>query len=304
MILIAPPQGSSSPLLSTEHIMSVIDEHAESTALILLPGIQFYSGQYFDVQRITAHAHSKGLLIGWDCAHAAGNVPLRLHDWDVDFAVWCNYKYLNSGPGSIATIFVHEKHGEVDMNASGSAPRYRPRLTGWWGDDKSTRFQMANKFVPRPGAAGYQLSNPSALDLSSALSSLEIFGEAGIERLRKKSLKLTAYLESSLKAQTDVKVFTIITSSSSEERGAQLSVKLAEGLLDTVLEVLANNAIVVDERKPDVIRVAPTPLYNTFQDVRRFCQIFKTACSKAVATKANGKPNSSQASGVQPHPDV
>ena len=139
MILIEPdrPEGT----ISTEHILKTIDKHASETALILLPGIQFYTGQYFDVPTITKHAHSKDILIGWDCAHAAGNVELKLHDWNVDFAVWCNYKYLNSGPGAIAAIFVHEKHGKVDMGAEAA---YRPRLCGWWGADKETRFQMDN----------------------------------------------------------------------------------------------------------------------------------------------------------------
>jgi kynureninase len=139
MILIEPdkPEGT----MSTEHILETIDKHASQTALILLPGIQFYTGQYFDIQTITKHAHSKGILIGWDCAHAAGNVDLRLHDWEVDFAVWCNYKYLNSGPGAIAAIFVHEKHGKVDSEATET---HRPRLCGWWGADKESRFQMDN----------------------------------------------------------------------------------------------------------------------------------------------------------------
>lgn len=139
MVLIEPDRAEGT--ISTEHVLETIDNHASETALILLPGIQFYTGQYFDMRTITKHAHSKGILIGWDCAHAAGNVDLKLHDWDVDFAVWCNYKYLNSGPGAIAAIFVHEKHGRVDLEAEET---YRPRLCGWWGADKETRFQMEN----------------------------------------------------------------------------------------------------------------------------------------------------------------
>lgn len=141
MVLIEP-DDEANPLLPTEKILKVIDEHADSTALVLLPGIQYYSGQYFDIPKITAHAHSKGLLIGWDCAHAAGNVELKLHDWDVDFAAWCTYKYMNSGPGAMAALFVHEKHGKVDMENKESP--YRPRLAGWWGGDKETRFLMDN----------------------------------------------------------------------------------------------------------------------------------------------------------------
>lgn len=137
--MLIEPENFDRPVLTTEQIIKVIDENASSTALILLSAIQFYTGQYFDIQRVTAHAHSKGILIGWDCAHAAGNVDLRLHDWDVDFAAWCSYKYLNSGPGGMAALFVHERHGQVDNEAA-----FRPRLSGWWGSDLQTRFQMNN----------------------------------------------------------------------------------------------------------------------------------------------------------------
>ena len=144
MVLIEPP-SSGSPTISTSHVLSVIDEHAASTALILLPGIQYYTGQYFNIERITEHAHSKGILVGWDLAHAIGNVDLHLHDWGVDFAAWCNYKYLNSGPGAIAGLFVHEKHGRVNMSAKKAGEQgFRPRLSGWWGGDKATRFMMGN----------------------------------------------------------------------------------------------------------------------------------------------------------------
>lgn len=146
MILLQPP-STSSPLLTTAHVLSVIDEHADSTALILLPGVQYYTGQYLDIPTITAHAHSHAICIGWDLAHAVGNVPLSLHDWDVDFAAWCNYKYINAGPGAIAGLFVHEKHGRVDMSAAdrGEGVGYRPRLSGWWGGDKAVRFKMDNR---------------------------------------------------------------------------------------------------------------------------------------------------------------
>lgn len=148
MVLIEP-EDAEKPILSTEQILKVIDDNASDTALILLPGIQFYTGQYFDIKTITAHAHSKGILIGWDCAHAVGNVELQLHDWDVDFAAWCHYKYVNSGPGAMAGLFVHEKHGKVKLSEAGDNPSYRPRLAGWWGHDKETRFQMNNStFAP------------------------------------------------------------------------------------------------------------------------------------------------------------
>lgn len=151
MILIEP-EDPRNPLLSTEKIISVINAHAASTALILLPAIQYYTGQYFDIAKITAHAHSKNIAIGWDCAHAAGNVELKLHDWNVDFAAWCTYKYLNSGPGAMGALFVHERHGIVDTNTSLGGPGYRPRLSGWWGGDKDTRFEMDNSTI--------NLSNP------------------------------------------------------------------------------------------------------------------------------------------------
>ena len=146
MIMIEPQDARV--VLTTEEIVEAIDEHADKTALILLPGIQFYTGQFLDMATITRHAHSRGILIGWDCAHAAGNVELKLHDWNVDFAIWCNYKYLNSGPGAIGALFVHEKHGRVEMSASEPDARYRPRLCGWWGADKQTRFAMENSTYP------------------------------------------------------------------------------------------------------------------------------------------------------------
>ncbi|KAH8691197.1 kynureninase [Talaromyces proteolyticus] len=286
MVLIEP-HDPQKPILTTEQICKVIDDNASSAALVLLPGIQFYTGQYFDIKKITAHAHSKGILIGWDCAHAVGNVELQLHDWEVDFAAWCHYKYVNSGPGTMAGLFVHEKHGKVKLNEDA----YRPRLTGWWGHDKETRFAMDNKFVPQEGAAGFQISNPSVLDLSAVASSLEIFNKATMSALRKKSLELTNYLEFLLENgdesvyRTQKRPYSLITPSNPEERGAQISILLEPGLLDTVLEVLERNGVVVDERKPCVIRVAPAPLYNTFTEVWEFCRIFFDACREAVEAR-------------------
>ncbi|KGO76945.1 Kynureninase [Penicillium italicum] len=271
MVLIEP-EDLDQPTLSTEQIIKVIDDNASSTALVLLSAIQFYTGQYFDIERITAHAHSKGILIGWDCAHAAGNVDLRLHDWNVDFAAWCNYKYLNSGPGGIAGLFVHERHGSVDEKQPGSDGTFRPRLSGWWGGDIKTRFNMENKFLPQPGAAGFQLSNPSVLDINAVIASLEIFNRATMKEIRQKSLNITGYLEHllmkyPLDAAPEDKPFTLITPSNPAERGAQLSLRLQPGLLDHVLHCLEENGIVIDERKPDVIRVAPAPLYNTYTEM-------------------------------------
>ncbi|KUL87184.1 hypothetical protein ZTR_05658 [Talaromyces verruculosus] len=301
MVLIEP-EDTENPILSTEQILQVIDDNASDTALILLPGIQFYTGQYFDIKTISAHAHSKGILIGWDCAHAVGNVELQLHDWDVDFAAWCHYKYVNSGPGAIAGLFVHEKHGKVKLDDAGESPSYHPRLAGWWGHDKETRFQMNNKFIPQEGAAGYQISNPSVLDLSAVASSLEIFNQATMPALRKKSLDLTSYLEhlllkyplddnlssttpTSTSASENKRPYTIITPSDPSQRGAQLSILLQPGLLDKVLEILEEEGVVIDERKPNVVRVAPAPLYNNFTDVWEFHRVFVMACREAVKAR-------------------
>ena len=283
MILIEPPSGSS-PLLPIEHILSIIDQHASETALLLLPGIQFYTGQLLDIPRITAHAQRQGILVGWELAHAAGNVPLRLHEWNVDFAVWCTYKYLNCGPGCMGGCFVHERHNE------------RPRLTGWWGSKKQSRFAMTNQFEPMDGAAGWQLSNPSVADSTAVRASLDVFNKTSMDALRDKSLALTGYLESMLDrlAEEQDKLlpgghcFSIITPRDPHGRGAQLSVRLRPGLLDSILETLERGSVVLDERKPDVIRVAPAPLYNSYMDVFNFVRVFAEACMNAIKRSASG----------------
>ncbi|KAL8677993.1 MAG: hypothetical protein Q9186_005623 [Xanthomendoza sp. 1 TL-2023] len=288
MVLIEPPNPTQATV-ATSHILSVIDENASTTALILLPGVQYYTGQYFDIPTITAHAHSHGIAIGWDLAHAVGNVELHLHEWDVDFAVWCSYKYLNCGPGAIAGLFVHDRHGQVDRQAMDEGKDgFRPRLSGWWGGDKATRFQMGNRFVPIPGAAGFQVGNPCALAICPLLASLEISGLTSMRAIRSKSIMLTNYLEKLLyrsRAQALSKgwdeVFTIITPAEAAERGAQLSIRLKAGLLEGVMAELEEQGVVVDERRPDVIRVAPAPLYNTFSEVCSFVAIFEGAYSKA-----------------------
>jgi kynureninase len=221
--------------------------------------------------RITAHAQSYGILVGWDLAHAVGNVPLQLHDWNVDFAVWCSYKYLNSGPGGIGGAFVRDAHFT------------RPRLAGWWGSSKSSRFAMANSFEPIDGAGGFQLSNPSVADTTALRASLDIFKQTSMQALRERSLKLTGALEEGLKQSVASECYSIITPADPKERGAQLSVQLNPGLLEAVLVRLEEEGVVVDERKPDVIRVAPAPLYNTFEDVEAFVQIFGKACLDAAA---------------------
>ncbi|KAJ6103674.1 hypothetical protein N7486_003896 [Penicillium sp. IBT 16267x] len=288
MVLIEP-NDLDHPILTTEQILQVIDDNSSSTALVLLSAVQFYTGQYFEIERITAHAQSKGILVGWDCAHAAGNVDLRLHDWNVDFAAWCTYKYMNSGPGGMAGLFVHERHGHVDEQQDGKE-EFRPRLSGWWGHDSKTRFKMVNKFSPQPGAAGFQLSNPSVLDINAVIASLEIFNRTTMKEIRQKSLNLTGYLEHlllkyPLDSPAEDKPFTLITPSNPAERGAQLSLRLQPGLLDDVLHYLEENGVVVDERKPDVVRVAPAPLYNTYAEVWEFCQIFLQACREAIKAR-------------------
>jgi len=282
LVTIEPPSQPQPPL-STSHIVSIIKQHGPETAILLLPGIQFYTGQFLDIPTITNAAHDAGIFVIWDLAHAVGNVPLQLHDWNIDAAVWCSYKYLNSGPGAAGGLFVHENNGQVTTRGSGKKV-FTNRLSGWWGSDKSSRFAMDNKFVPIPGAAGFQLSNPSILDITSLTASLEVFALAGgVGPLREKSLRLTSHLEKLLvKMPAYVnEQFEIITPREPDARGAQLSLKLKPGLLDKVMEGLEERGVVVDERRPDVIRVAPAPLYNTFTDCWDFVEAFGEALKDA-----------------------
>jgi kynureninase len=290
------PRPPENAVLTTSHILSVIDEHASTTALLLLPGVQFYTGQLLDIPTITAHAHSHGIFVIWDLAHAVGNVELKLHEWECDAAAWCTYKYLNAGPGAIGGLFVHERNcrvspGNSQGNGAGSFPN---RLNGWWGSDKQSRFAMTNNFTPIPGAAGFQLSNPSVLDITSLCASLEVFAMADMASLRAKSLKLTGYLELLLeRLMAQIGKFEILTPRDPAQRGAQLSLKLQEGLLDCVMGELESKSVVVDERRPDVIRVAPAPLYNTFMDVHDFVEIFRAALEVVSRAKAEGKSGDS-----------
>ncbi|KAM0272832.1 hypothetical protein ACHAQH_008568 [Verticillium albo-atrum] len=266
--------------ISTDLILKTIDEHAEETALILLPGIQYYSGQLFDMERITKYAQDRDIVVGWDLAHAAGNVELKLHDWNVDFAAWCTYKYQNAGPGAIAGAFVHERHGKVEKESG--RPVFRHRLTGWYGGDKSVRFNMDNNFLPTVGAGGFQVSNPSAIDLASLAAALSVFAKTDMKSLRSKALVLTAYAEHLLDGiladeSKDEPSFRIITPRNPLERGTQLSVLLKDGLLDNVNAALTDAGVVCDKRKPGVIRVAPVPLYCTFEDVWTFMDVLRKA---------------------------
>ncbi|KFY93008.1 hypothetical protein V498_04625 [Pseudogymnoascus sp. VKM F-4517 (FW-2822)] len=288
MVTIDPP-SSSTLLLPTSHILATIDAHASTTAVLLLPGIQFYTGQLLDIKTITAYAQARGIFVVWDLAHAVGNVPLELHDWNVDAAAWCTYKYLNSGPGAIGGMFVHERNSQVSTSSASGEKEFHPRLSGWWGSDKKTRFAMANDFSPIPGAGGFQVSNPSTSDLTTVCASLEVFNLTTISALRAKSLKLTAYLEELLLAlQKKSGGFKIITPSNPEERGAQLSVQLDEGLLGVVMRELEAGGVIVDERMPDVIRVAPAPIYNNAMDVWKFLGVFDRALGVARGEKKNG----------------
>ncbi|KXX82983.1 Kynureninase 1 [Madurella mycetomatis] len=289
-IQVHPDPGTS--YIPTSKILSLIDEHASSTALLLLPGIQYYSGQLFDIPLITRHAHKHGITVGWDLAHAAGNVELALHEWDVDFAVWCTYKYLNAGPGATGGAFVHERHHhgpDPDPSRKG-AMEYRHRLAGWYGADKAVRFEMAPVFRPAHGAHGFQLSNPSAVDLASLSAALGVFGKTTMHELRSKGLVLTGYLEWLLEGllwegvgmgEAQEPPFKIITPQSPLERGSQLSLLLRPGLLDKVSEALREGGVVCDARKPDVIRVAPVPMYCRFEDVWSFIEVFRKALQDA-----------------------
>jgi kynureninase len=250
--------------LRTEDIEKTLRENGDEIALILLGGVNYYTGQAFDMQRITEIGHEIGAVVGFDLAHAAGNLFLQLHDWNVDFAAWCSYKYLNSGPGGIAGVFVHEKHAEsFDL----------PRFAGWWGHDKATRFLMDDEFVPMRGAEGWQLSNPPIFQMASLRASLEIFEEAGMQNLREKSVKLTNYLEFLLNEIHDERI-EIITPRNAEERGCQLSIRVRNAD-KSLFNAITKRGVIADWREPDVIRVAPVPLYNSFKDCWKFVEILK-----------------------------
>jgi kynureninase len=249
-------------ILHTEDLERLLEKEGSEIALMLLGAVNYYTGQFFAVERITRAGHAKGCIVGWDLAHAAGNVPLTLHDWDVDFACWCSYKYLNSGPGSVAGCFVHERHA--------NNPEL-PRLCGWWGHDKATRFKMGPDYTAIAGAEGWQLSNPPILSMAAVKASLDIFSEIGMTALREKSVKLTGYLEFLLD-QLNSDRFTILTPRDPQARGCQLSIIMkANGR--QVFEGLTQNGVICDWREPNCIRVAPTPLYNRFADMYEFASI-------------------------------
>jgi kynureninase len=260
LLEIKPRDGES--FIRTDDILKLINKEGDSIALVLFAGVNYYTGQAFEFEKITKAGHDKGCIVGFDHAHGAGNLFLKLHDWNVDFAVWCSYKYLNGGPGAIAGAFVHENHIR-DMSI--------PKFWGWWGQDKATRFLMGHNFQPIPTVESWQLSNPPILQLAALRASLDIFNDAGIKNLREKSENLTGYTEFLLNNLTNCPV-SIITPSNPPERGCQLSLRTGQNGRE-LHKKLVNSGVVCDWREPDVIRIAPVPLYNTFVDVYNFVKI-------------------------------
>ncbi|KAL0143435.1 kynureninase [Mucor lusitanicus] len=275
LLTIAPRQGEHT--LRTQDIIDLINRDDE-IAVVMLSGVQYYTGQFFEIEKITKAGKEAGCIVGWDLAHAVGNVPLQLHDWNVDFACWCSYKYLNSGAGGIAGLFIHEKYND-DQD--------RPRLAGWWGNQKENRFEMRPEFQPSEGASGYQLSNPSIFTTISLLGSLDIFEKAGgIQALRQTSFKLTGYLEKLLLKELEQEfsqdLIRILTPNDPQQRGCQLSLEFPNKMME-VFDNLHTRGVIVDDRKPTVIRVAPAPLYNTFRDCFDFVHHLKAAMKDVYA---------------------
>ncbi|MBL0272314.1 MAG: kynureninase [Chitinophagaceae bacterium] len=267
IIEVLPREGEFT--LRTEDIISTIKKHGDNVALVLFGGVNYYTGQLFDMKSITSAAHEAGAYAGFDLAHAAGNVELQLHDWNVDFACWCSYKYLNSGPGGVAGVFIHEQH---------VANNELPRFAGWWGYTKETRFKMEKGFEPIPTAEGWQLSNAPVLSMATHKASLDIFEEAGMERLHAKRKLLAGYLHFILQDINDrqnEKALEIITPSDETERGCQVSMLMLKRGKE-IFNELTKKGVLADWREPNVIRVAPVPLYNSFEDVWQFGNIIES----------------------------
>ncbi len=266
IVEVAPRDGER--LIREEDILSTISTLGDEVALVFFGGVNYFTGQLFNMERLTQAAHAVGAVAGFDLAHAAGNVPLALHDWNIDFAAWCSYKYLNSSPGNLGGIFVHERHGRrTDL----------PRFGGWWGHDKSTRFQMKNGFQPMEGAEGWQLSNVPVLGMAAMKASLEVFAEVGMVALREKSEKLTGYLEFVVKQLSvefpDARI-SIITPQNAAERGCQISIDIA-GRERNLFDDMIAAGVIADFREPCIIRMAPVPLYSSFEDVYTFGQVMR-----------------------------
>lgn len=249
--------------LRTEDILEVIAEHGAQTAVVLFGGVNYYTGQFYDLEAITLAAQAAGAYAGFDLAHAAGNTELKLHDWNVDFACWCSYKYLNSGPGGVAGAYIHERH---------AADTSLPRFAGWWGYTKATRFKMEKGFEPIPTAEGWQLSNAPVLSMAVHKASLDIFEEAGIEQLHTKRKLLSGYLHyilDDINSRQPEKIIEVITPPTEKDRGCQVSMLMLKKGRE-IFEELTRQGVIADWREPNVIRVAPVPLYNSFEDVYRF----------------------------------
>jgi kynureninase len=264
VVYLKPREGEVA--LRDEDVVQAIREHGDSVATVMLGAVNYYTGQFFDIPSITSAAHEVGATCGFNLAHAAGNVSLRLHDWQADYACFCSYKYLNAGPGGVSGIFVHERHADDSS---------LPRLAGWWGNDPDTRFKMPRTFVPAKGARSWQQSNAPVLSMAALKASLDIFREAGMDRLRNKSEQLTGYLEfivRSLNAALPEPLIRIITPENPARRGCQLSLVFNRHG-KTLFRKLTERGVIVDWREPDVIRAAPVPLYNSFEDVFRFGEI-------------------------------
>uniref|UniRef100_A0A8C2INR8 Kynureninase n=1 Tax=Cyprinus carpio TaxID=7962 RepID=A0A8C2INR8_CYPCA len=277
MLIIKPRQGEDT--IRTEDIVSVIEREGDAIALVMLSGVQYYTGQLFNMEAITSAGHAKGCLVGFDCAHAVGNAELQLHDWNVDFACWCSYKYVNSGAGGLAGAYIHEKH----------AHSVKPTLMGWWGHNLKTRFLMNNEMELQPGVKGFRLSNQPVLLVCPLQASLEIFNRTSMKDLRRKSVLLTGYLEYLIRhyytkdpSAPDKPSVHIITPSDPQQRGCQLSLCFSCPIR-TVFQELEKRGVACDMREPNVLRVAPVPLYNSFTDVHRFITALGSALSASGA---------------------
>ena len=271
VIEVSPREGEYT--LRTEDILSTIQQHGDSVAVVLFGGVNYYTGQLFNMKAITEAAHAVGAYAGFDLAHAAGNVELHLHDWNVDFACWCSYKYLNSGPGGVAGVYIHEKH---------VANKDLPRFAGWWGHKKEIRFKMEKGFEPIPTAEGWQLSNAPVLSMAAHKAALDVFEEAGMKNLHAKRKQLAGYLHfvlNDINNNQNEKTLEVITPSAESERGCQVSILMLQRGRE-IFDELTKQGVVADWREPNVIRVAPVPLYNSFEDVYRFGDIVRATINK------------------------
>jgi len=267
LIEVEPRAGEH--IIRDEDVIEIINKHGDEIAMVMIGGVNYYTGQLFDIKEITKAGHKVGATVGWDLAHAAGNIKLKLHDWDIDFATWCSYKYLNSSPGGVSGMFVHQRH---EFNPD------LPRFAGWWGYDKATRFLMEPGFIPMKGAEGWQLSNAPILGMAAHLAALDIFDEIGMDKLCEKRDDLTAYMEFVIETISErckeICTLEIITPKDKTKRGAQLSI-LAHGLGKNLFDYITEKGVIADWREPNVIRIAPVPLYNSYVDVYRFGQILE-----------------------------